>query len=113
MDNTAALLCQACEIEIREPPVKHEASSYCCRGCADGGPCCCSYDVPIDREEDMRTLSSTAPDTRDRLDGIPMTEQAFTHLQLELDRLARQLTAEQPVSDFEEAGEDVYVLPAE
>jgi len=35
--------CASCDIELHKPPIVVEGSAYCCRGCAQGGPCVCSY----------------------------------------------------------------------
>ncbi len=38
--------CANCGLEIEWEPVVVEGVPYCCGGCALGGPCCCSYDLP-------------------------------------------------------------------
>ena len=43
MDGEAAPLCDNCRIEIPWQPVISGGKTYCCRGCARNGPCCCSY----------------------------------------------------------------------
>ncbi|MBA2285310.1 MAG: hypothetical protein H0W02_07510 [Ktedonobacteraceae bacterium] len=35
--------CANCDIEILWPPVVVQGRSYCCAGCAAGGPCTCDY----------------------------------------------------------------------
>ncbi len=35
--------CANCDIEILWSPTLVEGKSYCCSGCASGGPCCCDY----------------------------------------------------------------------
>lgn len=35
--------CASCDIELDKPPVMMKGLPYCCRGCAQGGPCVCSY----------------------------------------------------------------------
>ncbi|MBV9615301.1 MAG: hypothetical protein JO031_07595 [Ktedonobacteraceae bacterium] len=35
--------CANCDIEILWPPVVVGEKTYCCRGCASGGPCSCDY----------------------------------------------------------------------
>jgi hypothetical protein len=35
--------CANCDIEILWPPVVVGEKTYCCRGCASGGPCNCDY----------------------------------------------------------------------
>jgi hypothetical protein len=37
--------CANCGAEISWRPVVHRGSTYCCGGCAQGGPCYCSYDM--------------------------------------------------------------------
>ena len=36
--------CHTCGIVIRWQPTIVEGRSYCCFGCAQGGPCECDYD---------------------------------------------------------------------
>jgi hypothetical protein len=42
---TAATRCANCGVEIPWRPVLHRGAPYCCGGCAQGGPCYCSYDA--------------------------------------------------------------------
>ncbi len=35
--------CASCDIELDKLPLIVEAVVYCCNGCAQGGPCVCSY----------------------------------------------------------------------
>lgn len=35
--------CVNCEIEFLWPPIVVQGKTYCCTGCATGGPCCCDY----------------------------------------------------------------------
>jgi hypothetical protein len=35
--------CTNCEIEFLWPPTVVQEKTYCCTGCATGGPCCCDY----------------------------------------------------------------------
>lgn len=35
--------CESCDIELTVVPLWREDSCFCCSGCADGGPCICSY----------------------------------------------------------------------
>jgi hypothetical protein len=35
--------CASCDVELDKLPVVVSGSAYCCDGCADGGPCVCSY----------------------------------------------------------------------
>ena len=38
--------CANCGLEIVWEPIRVNGEAYCCSGCAQGGPCCCSYDPP-------------------------------------------------------------------
>ena len=35
--------CASCDIEVDRLPFIIKGLVYCCRGCAEGGPCVCSY----------------------------------------------------------------------
>lgn len=35
--------CESCDIELPVLPLMRDGRCYCCAGCADGGPCVCSY----------------------------------------------------------------------
>ena len=35
--------CANCDIDILWPPVVVQGKTYCCTGCAAGGPCSCDY----------------------------------------------------------------------
>ncbi len=36
--------CASCDIDLTDPRLLVvEGRAYCCRGCAKGGPCVCSY----------------------------------------------------------------------
>jgi|GEM_PF-1245838 len=35
--------CANCEIEFLWPSIVVQEKTYCCTGCATGGPCCCDY----------------------------------------------------------------------
>jgi hypothetical protein len=37
------LRCANCDIDILWPPVVVQGKTYCCTGCAAGGPCNCDY----------------------------------------------------------------------
>jgi hypothetical protein len=37
--------CANCDVEISWRPVAHRGRPYCCGGCAQRGPCYCSYDL--------------------------------------------------------------------
>jgi hypothetical protein len=38
------VVCATCELEVPWTPVRYGNDTYCCHGCAAGGPCSCSYD---------------------------------------------------------------------
>lgn len=40
-----ALRCANCDIEILWTPTIRARQTYCCVGCADGGPCTCDYSL--------------------------------------------------------------------
>lgn len=37
--------CANCGVEIPWRPAVYRGQTYCCGGCAQGGPCYCSYDL--------------------------------------------------------------------
>jgi hypothetical protein len=39
--------CASCELALSGPPVYRRDETYCCLGCAEGGPCICSYDADL------------------------------------------------------------------
>ena len=39
------LRCANCDIEILWPPIVVQEKTYCCTGCAAGGPCNCDYSL--------------------------------------------------------------------
>jgi hypothetical protein len=39
------LRCANCDIEFQWPPTIVRGKTYCCTGCANGGPCCCDYSL--------------------------------------------------------------------
>jgi hypothetical protein len=40
------LACSTCGFLVEASGVELGGRVYCCQGCAVGGPCCCSYDLP-------------------------------------------------------------------
>jgi hypothetical protein len=36
--------CASCDIEITDKPTIGSGQVFCCGGCAEGGPCVCSYE---------------------------------------------------------------------
>ena len=43
-------ICATCGLAIPWAPIRVADRAYCCGGCAAGGPCTCSYDLPADDE---------------------------------------------------------------
>jgi hypothetical protein len=39
--------CASCDGQITDRPVYRMDEAYCCVGCADGGPCVCSYEADL------------------------------------------------------------------
>jgi hypothetical protein len=39
--------CASCEITIVGWPIYRADEAFCCPGCADGGPCVCSYESEL------------------------------------------------------------------
>jgi hypothetical protein len=37
--------CFSCDIELSGEPLMAAGRTYCCSGCAGGGPCSCTYEV--------------------------------------------------------------------
>jgi hypothetical protein len=44
-DHPSEPRCSNCGAAIPWRPVMHRGRIYCCGGCAQGGPCYCSYDL--------------------------------------------------------------------
>jgi hypothetical protein len=42
---TSMPVCANCGVDISWRPRIHRGQPYCCGGCAQGGPCYCSYDL--------------------------------------------------------------------
>ena len=61
------VVCANCGILVRWQPTTVDGKSYCCLGCAQGGPCECDYDnLPPAGEEYAMALRPTAnPQSRD------------------------------------------------
>ena len=41
--------CASCEIKLGADSVRGSDGRYCCTGCADGGPCICTYEHDLGR----------------------------------------------------------------
>ena len=39
--------CASCEIPLTDRPVLRMDEAYCCIGCAQGGPCVCTYEADL------------------------------------------------------------------
>ena len=39
--------CASCEIRLTGWPVYRRDEPFCCPGCADGGPCSCTYEADL------------------------------------------------------------------
>ena len=39
--------CASCEIPLVDTPVLRMDEAYCCIGCAQGGPCICTYEADL------------------------------------------------------------------
>jgi hypothetical protein len=39
--------CASCEIPLSDRPVLRMDEAYCCIGCAQGGPCVCTYEADL------------------------------------------------------------------
>ncbi len=35
--------CASCDIELGSDPITVDGVPFCCQGCAQGGPCLCTY----------------------------------------------------------------------
>jgi len=61
--------CESCDIEIAVLPLWREDRYFCCSGCADGGPCICSYtDDPARLGKDSGAEPVRMEDLLDRYD---------------------------------------------
>jgi hypothetical protein len=56
-------VCTTCGIVIRWQPTIVEGKTYCCPGCAEGGPCQCDYDN-LPQPGVTNPLVIQAPDSR-------------------------------------------------
>ena len=36
--------CASCDIELGSDPITVDGVPFCCQGCAQGGPCLCTYE---------------------------------------------------------------------
>lgn len=59
--------CANCGVDIPWRPAVYQGQTYCCGGCAQGGPCYCSYDLaaiesrrPTSMELELREVSQRA-----------------------------------------------------
>ena len=56
-------VCTTCGIVVRWQPTIVESRTYCCLGCAEGGPCECDYDN-LPQHGVTNPLVIQAPDSR-------------------------------------------------
>lgn len=72
--------CESCDIELTALPLWRDDRYFCCSGCADGGPCICSYvddparlgkgagSAPV-RVNELLDRYDQAPDSRSQANG--------------------------------------------
>lgn len=62
--------CESCDIDLTALPLWRGERYYCCSGCAEGGPCICSYaDDPARLGEDAGRNPVGVKDLLDRYDS--------------------------------------------
>lgn len=88
--------CETCELEVPWPALEHDGRFYCCWGCAAGGPCYCSYDLPpqpprLEELEDFVTALSTPRSEMN--DRIPLTEDVYARLRADFEQVELALAA--------------------
>ena len=83
--------CTTCELEIIWPPIERDGRTYCCDGCANGGPCTCSYDENPDPEVDMRQHQTRTYGTATLVGRMPMTPEAIRDLDVEIQHLTSSI----------------------
>jgi hypothetical protein len=71
MTTSDVAVCLTCEIEVPWPPVLRDGRSYCCEGCAVGGPCSCSYDLPAESSGDGAAVVTAVGARRARKAPVP------------------------------------------
>jgi hypothetical protein len=60
--------CASCDIELTGSDVQTTDGEYCCDGCAEGGPCACTY---ADRQPSRSTNGHADPVVTLALLGLP------------------------------------------
>jgi transcription elongation GreA/GreB family factor len=83
--------CATCELEILWPPIERDGGTYCCDGCAIGGPCTCSYDENPDPEVAMRQHLTRSYGIATLVAGVPMTAEALRELDAEIQHLTSSI----------------------
>lgn len=59
--------CANCRLEIAWEPIVVDGQVFCCGGCAQGGPCYCSYDLDfVEPERSRPTVGGEAHRRRAR-----------------------------------------------
>ncbi len=43
--------CDSCDIDLSGSPLMVRGKAFCCSGCAEGGPCVCSYEKEDGRRQ--------------------------------------------------------------
>lgn len=74
---TSPFTCASCESTFDWPPLFYRNATFCCAGCAAGGPCSCSYDR---HDADARNG-----------EHVPMVAHEWERLTVEAAMLRRQL----------------------
>ena len=49
---SASVRCVGCEMPLDRPGAVYAGLTYCCEGCAGGGPCVCTYDERVPSNAD-------------------------------------------------------------
>jgi hypothetical protein len=89
-DRREMSICATCELEVPWTPLQRGGKTFCCAGCAAGGPCTCSYDN-FDPESSSVSIAHATLDARASPRSVPMTPEVLCRLQEEAERLAEQL----------------------
>ncbi len=77
-DTETRFTCANCEADFAWLPLVHHGLSFCCPGCAVGGPCSCSYE-----EHPRPAVSGALNEVR----PLPMTAETWQRVSDEADRL--------------------------
>lgn len=70
--------CASCEIRLTGWPIYRADEAFCCPGCADGGPCVCTYESdPADDGVDGLGLPFGVPSAVPHIEPWPAPEPAM------------------------------------